>query len=243
MKNCNNPLYLTAYKALLFIGLLLIQSSLFAAPSTLQPFSAYYDVYRNNQHVANAHFVLNKQNDTWVWNMQTRPIGFYSWLTRKKPFSETRMSETANGLQLTQELKGDYRNKPAKEKTWFDQKNSTIYYSKGEKKKQQTIPKNLYNFQSVHLIPGIMKQQELDQFEVDFYKKGKLFKSTFKLEPAVKLKQKDKDGLVVDKLTQRLDPSDYEMIYYYHGNTLAPLKIEQLKANGDNSVMWRSSVE
>ena len=73
---------------------------------------------------------------------------------------------------------------------------------------------------------------------VNFYKKGKLLETTLTLEKQVKLPSK-KDSMIVDKVTQVFTGSNKKMIYYYKGDTLAPLKIEQLKPGKDTSVMWR----
>lgn len=242
MKNYNKRLCSIPCRLVCVLALVFFQNTLLADNSEIRPFSARYDVFRNHQHVGFAHFKLNKHNGMWTWNMKTRPKGFYKWLTRKKPFAETRMTESPDGLLLSQELKGDYKNKPAKEKTWFDQDKKIIYYTNGEKKRELDLPAPVYNFQSIHLLPATMKQDGLERIEINFYKRGKLFKSTLQLEADVKIQQDDSE-LRVDKVTQVLDGSDYKMIYYYQGDTLAPLKIEQLKDDGNNIVMWRNKLD
>jgi hypothetical protein len=198
-------------------------------------------VYRNNQRVATALFKFSEQNQAWVWHMNTRPVAPYKWLTRKKPFAETRMLETNSGLQLSQESNGDYEDAPATENTWFDQDKAIIYYTSGEKKRQLNLPDKLYNTQSVHLLVPFMKQQGLNELDINYYVKGKLIKSSLTLESGLKL-SRGSSVFVVDKFSQQLEKKDYRMVYYYDGNSLAPLKIEQLKFNGESSEMWRKSV-
>jgi len=212
------------------------------ATSSIQPFSATYDVFRNDQKLGSANFNLKKENGVWVWHMQTRPKAPYRWLTRKKPFAETRMQETKDGLQLSQELRGDYPDKPAKENTWFNQDKGKIFFTRGEDNKQLKLPHNLYNFHSIHLLPLEMKRRQLKHLDIKFYKKGKLYNSRLTLEPQVLLTS-NPDSMVVDKIIQIMEPSKYRMIYYYRDDSLAPVKIEQIKANGDHSVMWRNSLK
>ncbi|MDJ0881184.1 MAG: hypothetical protein QNJ56_05990 [Gammaproteobacteria bacterium] len=242
MKNYRNHCFLTRCK--LFTGwwLFLFLPGI-AAASNIQSFAAIYDVYQNDQKIGTADFNFKKENGVWVWRMQTYPKAPYSWLTRKKPFAETRMMETDNGLQLSQELRGDYPDQVVKENTWFNQDKGTIYFTKGETDRLLDLPGNLYNIQSIHLIPSIMKRRQMTQMDIQFYKKGKLFKSRMVLEPRVLMANSSQGSIYVDRLTQQLEPSKYRMVYYYREDAMAPLKIEQIKANGEYRVMWRTGLE
>ena len=242
MKNCKSHCFLERNNLLYSLLLLLLVPGISVA-TEIQSFKAIYDVYRNEHKIGTANFMFKKDNGVWVWHMQTYPNAPYSWLTRKKPFAETRMLETDTGLQLSQELRGDYPDQPPRENTWFNPDKGTIYFTKGETDRQLELPGELYNVQSIHLLPRIMKQRQTKRMDIQFYKKGKLYKSRLTLEPKVLLANGTHRSIVADKMIQQLEPSNYRMIYYYRQDAMAPLKIEQIKANGDYSVMWRRSLE
>jgi len=224
------------YRLLLLFCLLL--TSISAQAITLSPFDVRYHVYRGNIHVANSQFSLKKEQSEWVWFMKTRPRGIYSWLTKKKPFTETRLQNDGNDYKLLLEKNGDYPKKPAKSNTWFDHANKTIYSMNGKQVSQLELPENIYNYHSIHLLYPLMLEQNTAQVTVYFYKKGKILEATLTLEKQVELPSK-KDTMIVDKVTQVFKGSTKKMVYYYRGNTLAPLKIEQIKPGKDTSVMWR----
>ena len=205
---------------------------------TTTPFSARYHVYRGDIHVANSQFKLTKERSEWVWFMQTQPRGIYSWITRKKPFAETRMQKSGQTIQLLLERTGDYPKKAAKRNTWFDHANNTIYSMNGQQISKLEMPQDTYNYHSIHLLHPQMLEQDIQQITANFYKRGKLQETYLTLEKQVKLPSK-KESFVVDKVVQTFKDSNQKMIYYYQGNDLAPLKIEQIKPGKDSSVMWR----
>lgn len=208
----------------------------------LKSFKAKYNVYRGDSLVANAQFNLQLQNGVWAWTMKTKPTGLYRWLTRKRPFAQTQMQDSAEGIRILLQHKGDYSEKPPRESSWFDYASKTIYYKKGEKIKQLELPDNIYDYHSIHLIYPMMLENNLSQTNVNFYKRGKLLKSTLSLEKQVEIPHKS-SILMVDKIAQNFENSGRKIIYYYQGDTLAPVKIEQIKKGENTSVMWRMSIK
>ena len=155
----------------IFTLLLLLSLSFIATAQDLKPFKANYEVYRGDTFIAKSKFSLTQQNAFWVWSMTSKARGVFSLLTRKKPFAETRMEETANGLRLTQELHGDHPDKPARETTWFDHAHKTIFFTKGKKSEKLNLPdKDLYNYHSVHMLYPQLLQHPQGKLEVNFYK-------------------------------------------------------------------------
>lgn len=238
MSNYINHCYSKLCKAALVCGLLLISQDVVAVDTILTPFDVHYRVYRNDQHVANTHFKLYQDNGIWVWHMQTKPHGFYTLLTRKRPYSETRMIETAEGIKLSHSLSGNYKDKPAREKSWFDQDEKIVYYTKSKKKRQLALPEEVYDYLSLNLLYPIMKDSEEKEKTLHFYKRGKLYPSTVLFEANIQLDTGDA-SVLADKLTLRLQDSGDEMVYYYQGHKLAPLKIERIKKKGGSQIMWR----
>ena len=221
-----------------FLLIFLLLPGVNAQALTLTPFDVNYHVYRGDIHVANSQLSLKKKQSEWVWLMKTRPRGIYSWLTRKKPFAETRLQDNGQEFPILLEKTGDYPKKPAKRNTWFDHANQTIYSMNGKQISQIDLPENVYNYHSIHLVYPLMLEQDTPQISVNFYKRGKLLETTLTLEKQVELASK-KNSMIVDKVTQTFKNSNKKMIYYYQGDSLAPLKIEQIKPGKDSSVMWR----
>lgn len=243
MNNSNNHYHSIIYKYTFPVLLLLFHGSLLA-DHNLKPFKAKYDVYRNDQHVANTYFNLQHKNNMWTWSMSTKPKGVFKWLTRKKPFTETRMYESAEGYRLSHIASGEYREKAATDNTFFDQKSGLIYYtnSKTLQTHQIRLPENLYSYHDIHLLYARMKESGETQMDIHFYKKGNVFKSSLKLETQVEIPYQS-GTISVDRMTQVVKNSNKKMIYYYQDHSLVPLKIEQFKKNEPNTMMWRSSVE
>lgn len=204
----------------------------------IKPFATSYKVFRANSYIADSQFSFKKSQGEWIWRMDTRARGIYKWFTRKRPYIETRMQEIDHELKLMMELSGDYPDKMPKRSSWFDPVNKVIYYMKGDHIKTFKLPEKIYNFHSIHLLYPRMKQQGMDEISIDFFKKGELLKSTLTLQQSVELKNKNKP-LRVDKVIHRFEGSNKYFIYYYHGDTLAPLKIEQINPGKESSVMWR----
>ncbi len=221
-----------------FLLITLLLSCFNAQALNLSPFNVRYHVYRGDIHVANSQFSFKQQNSEWVWYMQTSPRGIYSWLTSKKPFAETRIQQPLQEIQLLLEMTGDYPDKPAEQNTWFDHQNKKIYSMNGSQISNLEMKDNIYNYHSVQLLYPLMLEHNETQKTINFYKRGKLIESTLTLEKQVELPSK-KDKIIVDKVTQAFKDSNNTMIYYYQGETLAPLKIEQVKPGKDSSVMWR----
>lgn len=225
--------------ALFFLLLALSQNIL---AQNLTPFKAKYNVYRGDSLVANAQFNLQFKNGVWNWTMQTQPTGLYRWLTRKKPFAQTQLQNGPEGIQLLLQHKGNYLEKPPRESSWFDHTNQTIYYKKGDKIKQLNLPGPVYDYHSIHLMHSLMLENNQSTAEVNFYKKGKILKSTLILEKQIEI-PRDSSNMTVDKMSQSFNNSSRKIIYYYQGDTLAPLKIEQIKKGSGSSVMWRMDFE
>lgn len=207
--------------------------------TTLTPFNVQYDVYRNNSKIGIANFELNQLNGIWHWDMQTKAQGFYRFLTRKQPFTQTQMQIINNEAKLLLEQTGDYPDKPAKHTTWFDFNSSTLYSMQGNAVKTLELPAQVYNYHSIHLLYPLMLQQQLSQLKVNFYKKGSITSALIMLEKNVDVEHKSKK-LVVDRVTQKFENSDKTMVYDYQKGSIAPVRIEQVRPGKDITMMWQT---
>jgi len=235
MKPLTHRYFINLSRLILFT--LALFSSMPKAAGLLQPFEADYRVYRNGQYVANADFSLQHSNNVWIWSMKSAPRGVYSWLTRKRPYSETHMLDNDGQLQLAVEISGDYPTRSANRAIWFDHQKQIGYYSDNKKQRQIAFNAPLYNYHSIHLLYRQMKLRNESVQDILFYKKGKLYPCKLTLETGIEI-QFEGASIKVDRLTQLFTGSKRLLRYDYQGHPLAPLRIEQVK--GDNhSVMER----
>ena len=223
---------------ILLSSLLLMSSQGFAI--TLTPFTAQYEVYRNNSKVGLADFQLKQENGIWYWDMKTRVTGFYRFLTRKRPFTRTQLQVINNQPQLLIEQSGDYPDKPAKHTAWFDFNSKTLYSMKESNVTTVDLPEKVYNYHSVHLIYPLMLQQELLQIKINFYRKGGLTPSVLTLERQVQTEH-NSQTITVDRITQQFENSNKTMIYDFQRDSLAPLRIEQIRPGKDTTLMIRTT--
>ena len=240
MKGCKLPCHSIIYSLLAALSLL---GGIASANDGAIPFDATYDVYRNGANIGEANFRLQQQNGSWIWDMRTQPRGIYRWLTRKKPFTETRMIPTDQGLRLSQISNGDYPEQPPKNSAWFDHDNQAILYSKadGGEPQKLDLPPQIFSFHSVHLLYAQMKASGQQSIEIDFYRKGQIYKSTLTLQRDVAMPMSSGETLV-DKMAQQLEGSDRAMAYYYHGHEVAPVLIEQIKKGEVANAMKRTAI-
>jgi hypothetical protein len=210
---------------------------------TAVAFNAEYEGYRSGQYVADAKFSLQQRGNQWVWYMESKPRGIYRWLTRKKPFEETRMVDEGNGLQLQELYKGDYPELPPQHSSWFDYDKNLVHHSDAEHDRQLRVPMNppLYSYHSIHLLYADLKPGGAGQTTVNFFKEGEILESTITFEPAVQFQHDGRD-YSADRVTHQVQGSNKTLIYYYAGHDLVPLKIEQLKNGELTNMLWRSKL-
>jgi hypothetical protein len=225
---------------------LLLILALFAfgatAAAEIRPFDHQYRIYRGENTVARARMKLQPQQGYWVWALNSEPVGWLKLLTRKRPFTETWLRETPQGLRIMLTRSGDHDDRPAERSTWFDDERQKLYYAKGDSTKQLDYDEPLHDVLSIHLLYPELRKKPDHRLDIAFYKKGKIRRSQLSLEPGITLRSGDRN-LTLDRVTQTLEGSDKRMIYYYMPGEIAPVKIEQYKGKTEKSVMWRQDVK
>ncbi len=218
-----------------------IYTLLFLASSSvlanLSSFDATYQLFRGKSKIAITQFSLSKKDANWVWEMKTRPIGFYAWFTKDRPYSETQMINTDSGFKIASTQDGNSRKKPAKHKSSFNYTKKQIVYRK--KKRNLIIPMQgeIYNYHTIHTLYSKMLKANLNSHSFRFYMKGKLQHSKVTLEKAQDLFF-NKTHVLADKFTQTFEKSEKQMIYYYTNDSLVPQQIMQMEPGSDSIVMW-----
>jgi len=208
----------------------------------LQPFDHEYRIYRGESAIAKARMKLYPQQDHWVLELKSQPLGLLKLLTRKRPYTETWLKETPRGPRIMLTRSGDYADRPAERSTWFDDQRHRLYYAKGEHTRQRDYDAPLYDLLSIHLLYPELRNNPGRALDIAFYKSGDIHRSRLSLEPGITLRSGDRN-LTLDRVIQTLEGSDKRMIYYYRPGEIAPVKIEQYKGKKKKSIMWRQDVK
>lgn len=229
------------------LSLLLLVLSLFPAAYAvdfpLRSFSASYTLHKGTRHIANTKLELKRSGELWRWSSHTTARGIYAWFARKQPFTETSFSQTDSEFRLSEILIADARNKKNAESARFDWVKRELEVSRKGKRRQLPLQAGVYDYQSIHLLAATMGLQQLEKMTVDFYRKGKLVKSSL-----VYLGQQNVDIngqiLSANVYQQKLVKSSSRIKYYYDAeNPLLPLRIEKLLSGEKPTVLTLRQVD
>ena len=89
--------------SLLLLALSLISPGL-AAEVPLRAFTASYDLYKGDMHVAISEISLQRKGQLWRWRTTTEARGIYALLTNSKPYSETTFIQARDKIRIQQIL-------------------------------------------------------------------------------------------------------------------------------------------
>jgi len=228
--------------SLLLLVLSLIPSA-YADDVLLRPFSASYELRNGKRHIANTELRLARSGELWRWSSLTAAHGFYAWFSRKRPYTQTSFSQADSEFWLSEILIADARRKKNAESARFDWVKGELVVIRKGKRRQLQLQAGVYDYQSIHLLAATMGQQQLEKMTVDFYRKGKLVKSSL-----VYLGQQDVDingqTLSANVYQQSLAGSSSRIKYYYDAeNPLLPLRIEKLESGEKSTVLTLRQVD
>lgn len=228
------------------LSLLLVLSLIpaaYAADVPLRPFSARYELHNGKRHIANTELKLERSGELWRWSSLTAAHGFYAWFSRKQPYTQTSFSQTDSKFRLSEILISDARKKKNAESARFDWVKGELEVFRKGKRRQLQLQAGVYDYQSIHLLAATMGQQQLEKMTVDFYRKGKLVKSSL-----VYLGQQNVDIngqiLSANVYQQKLVKSNSRIKYYYDTeHPLLPLRIEKLESGEILTVLTLRQVD
>ena len=199
----------------------------------LQAFSASYDLYRGSLHVGTAELSLAPSDKQWRWQLSTRARGIYSLLTRKKPYSETAFKLEHGSIRLQSIEISDGKDGEKRESARFDWQTGQVKTMRKGKQGQLPLSAEVYDYQSVHLLAAAMQLRDSEEETVDFYRKGKIVKSTLSYTGEEIIKVGD-NQIRARAYRQVVDRSSTVLRYFYRAEQpLAPVFIENRK--GDKS--------
>lgn len=232
---------MNAFRASL-LGLCLLATAMFALPTKAQeieftPFTARYSLYNGSIHIANADISLQRSGETWQWRMTTKPAGFFSLFTGKKPSSETTVRAADDIFQIQQIFISDPGNKKNNETAFFDWELKTAYVERKKKESLLDLSAEVFDFHSVHMLAAQMTLQKKKSRIVDFYHKGQFLKSTLNNLGAQNLVLPDKE-VKANVFEQEMAGSEAKLKYFYDSEyNILPLRIERSNSGDRTSIM------
>jgi len=205
----------------------------FAEEVPLRAFTASYSLHKGNMHIGAVELSLEPFEQLWRWRLSTRARGIYAMLIHKKPYSETTFSHDKDDVRLQQIVISDEKDDEEYESANFDWEARRMKVLRKGKRGKVALVAEVYDYLSIHLLAAAMQQHQRDEETVDFYRKGKLVKSTLVYlgDEMVNIWGKQFEARVYQQTTEG---SRTVIRYFYDANhPLLPLLIENRK--GDDS--------
>lgn len=230
------------FPSLLLLALSFISPGL-AAEVPLRAFTASYDLYKGDMHVAISEISLQREGRLWRWRTTTEAQGIYALLINSKPYSETTFIQASDEIRIQQILHIVPDDEKKYESASFDWNKGSISVVRKGKHKQLALEAEVYDYHSIHLLAASMGMQQLDRVTVDFYRKGKITRSELVYGGTGNV---DIDGKTVtaDIYEQVIVKSSSQLKYYYAAeNPMLPLRLEKRKPGKSSVTLTLRNVE
>jgi hypothetical protein len=206
-----------------------------AAEVPLRSFTANYDLHKGSMHIAVSEISLQRVGQLWRWRTTTAARGIYAWLIDNKPYAETSFIQANDQIKIQQILHADPGNPEKNHSASFDWTRGSVEVRRKGEHKKLTLDTEVYDYQNIHLLAVSMRMQQLNEATVDFYRKGKITRSTLVYNGKGNV---DVNGKTVaaEIFEQMIEKSKTKIKYYYAAETpLLPLRVEKFKP-GESSV-------
>lgn len=239
-KNCSIRRFAISLKLMLALMLALPVA---AGDLGLRPFSASYDLYEGGMHIAVTEIRLERFGDNWRYRTLTRARGIFSLFTSKQPYAETIFALEQNGVRLREIQIGDAGKEKNHESALFDWDHGRLEVMRKGKRRSLELDGGVYDYQSIHLLAASMGRQQLENATVDFYRRGKLYKSRFVYSGEQRV-DVNGEGIGANVYEQVISKSNSKIKYYYDADKpLLPLRIERLESGESPAVLALRKVE
>jgi hypothetical protein len=223
--------------------ILTLVSPALAAEIQLQAYRASYDLHKGAMHVATSELSLQRQDELWRWRTTFKPRGIYSALTSSNPSSRTTFTQTDSDIRLQQVILSDPANPDKFESADFDWDRGSIDVLRKGKKKRLELNTTVFDYNSLHLLAAMMREHQLDQTSIIFYRKGRLRKSRIVYLGQTEV-EINEEQLTAHVFEQTIAKSKSRVKYYYDAaHPLLPLKIERFKGDESPVVLTLRKVE
>jgi hypothetical protein len=229
-------------------SIILLLTLFLAAPGlareiTLAPYQASYTLYRGSLNVARSELSLEQSGRYWRWRQTSKATGIYSLLSNKILYAETTLLRLENRYKIHNILFTDDGDGDRFENARFDWNKQQIDIQYKNKRYVETVPGEIYDAHSIHLLAAQMLQQNLQQSEFYFYRRGALTKSRLKRtgKSTLEVNNKPIEVLVFE---QTSEGSGSKLKFFYDPDKpLLPIKIERTKPGKKTTIMLLKSVE
>jgi len=219
----------------LFLLIFLPFGSLAAEPS-IESFSAVYTLYKGGLKVGESELTVERFDSGMRWQLNSHASGMYALLTNKKPYSESVLQRSGKIFQLASiEVSNNRQDQPI-ETARFDWHKKNLNVHRKGKSKELKLASSVFDYLSIHWLSAQMTINNSTKTDFDFYRKGKLVRSTLKLlgEPEINIKEDKRTARLYEQSFKKSKPR-YRS-YYDLKNPMLPIKIER-KIPGKNSTI------
>jgi hypothetical protein len=224
-------------RSLLLCLLIFVASAGLAGEQAISAFSATYTLHKGGLQVGEADLSMEQLDGNMRWQLSSRATGMYALLTSKKPYSESFLKSAGNDYQLASVTVSGNREDQPTESARFNWSENKLEVQRKGKSKVLTLKNNVFDYLSIHWLSAQMTINAGSKTEIDFYRKGKLVKSSLKLIGVSEINTKDKTRSV-RLYEQSFKKSKTRYQYYYDlKNPLLPIKIERIKPGKDSTIM------
>jgi hypothetical protein len=231
------------HRLIIFFLTMFLAAPSLATDITLTPFQASYALYRGGLNVASSELSLEQSGRYWRWRQTSKPKGIYALFSNINLYAETTLLRLDDEYKIHNILLSDEGDDQRFENARFDWDKRQIDIQYKNKRYIESMPDEVYDSHSIHLLTAHMLKQNIEGSDFNFYRRGKLAKSHLKRtgKSTLEINRKMIEVLVFEQTTEG---SRSKLKYFYDPQKpLLPIKIERTKPEKKTTIMLLRSVE
>lgn len=234
---------LVAFRRLL-VGLsLILAASSAIAEDSLTPFNASYDLYRDDKHVGESFFKVEKTAGRIGMQMITKPGGLYALFTSQRPVARSTMIRGRGDFRLSRVQIAIKSGVDPEEVADFDWQQSLLRVDRKRKQYQLPLSEAVYDYLSIHWLVAQLRLADANFYELKFYRKGRIRDSTLTRRgvETLEIGGKKTDTIVFE---HNFKDSTRRLLYHHDINNLwLPVRIERTRKGKKKTVLLLKSVD
>jgi len=231
------------HRLIIFFLTMFLAAPGLAADIALTPYQASYALYRGGLNVASSELSLEQSGRYWRWRQTSKPKGIYALFSNINLYAETTLLRLDDEYKIHNILLSDEGDDQRFENARFDWDKRQIDIQYKNKRYIESMPGEVYDSHSIHLLTAHMLKQNIEESDFNFYRRGKLAKSHLKWtgKSTLEFNRKMIEVLVFEQTTEG---SRSKLKYFYDPQKpLLPIKIERTKPEKKTTIMLLRSVE
>lgn len=226
-----------------FLLTMFLTTTVVATDIPLTPYQASYALYRGGINVAISKLSLEQSGRYWRWRQISKPKGIYALFSNNSLYSETTLLRLNDRYKIHNILVTDEGDDDRYENARFNWDNKNVDIQHKNKRYLETLPGEVFDSHSIHLLTAHMLKQGLQKSEFYFYRRGKLAKSIVKQTGKTKL-EINKKPIDVSIFEQTIEGLNSKMRFYYDSDKpFLPIKIERTRPEKKTRIMLLQTVE